>query len=181
MAALPLSKLYTRTLRDTTQFVGWSGRVLVAGTRGREKEETTNKLATGLQDACNLLATSGALWHCYGVARVPLGGHDGVVPAERQRCCAIRAPPRVVVSAGDAGAPARMHEALPQGWGRPRPQIFHMEISKQAGDEPSPPLSCIRAAGALRSALTACQPEVANLTCAFSWKKSLSSVRAALA
>jgi hypothetical protein len=40
---------------------------------------------------------------------------------------------------------ARMHEALPQGWGRPRPRILHMEISKQAEDEPSPPLSCIRA------------------------------------
>jgi hypothetical protein len=131
------SKLYIRALRDTRQFAGWSGRVLVAGTRGREKEEGSNKVTTGLQDACNLLATSGALWHCYGVARVPLGGHDGVVPAERPRCCAIRAPPRVVVSAGDADA--------------------------------------------LRSALPACQPQVANLTCAFSWKKSLSSVRAALA
>src|ERR1035438_1851502 len=38
-----------------------------------------------------------------------------------------------------------MHEVLPQERGRPRPRILHMEISKQAEDEPSPPLSCIRA------------------------------------
>src|ERR1039458_1555246 len=38
-----------------------------------------------------------------------------------------------------------MHEVLPQGRGRPRPRILDMEISKQAEDEPSPPLSCIRA------------------------------------
>ena len=43
-----------------------------------------------------------------------------------------------------------MHEALPQGWRRPRPQTLHMEISKQAGDEPCPPLSCIRAGHSVR-------------------------------
>src|ERR1039458_1024020 len=38
-----------------------------------------------------------------------------------------------------------MHEVLPQGWGRPRPQLLERKISKKAEDEPPPPLSCIRA------------------------------------
>ena len=40
-----------------------------------------------------MLATTGLLGCCYGVAPVPHGGHDRVPPAERPRSCAVRAPP----------------------------------------------------------------------------------------
>ena len=79
------------------------------GTRpGDRAGEKMRELPTSLQQACNLLATSLQLLplprHCYGVAPLPLRGHDRVPPAERPRSCAVGAPPCVVVPARYAGA-----------------------------------------------------------------------------
>ena len=47
-----------------------------------EQVEASNKLTTGLQHACNFLATPAIIRHCYGDAPVPRGGDDRVPPAE---------------------------------------------------------------------------------------------------
>jgi hypothetical protein len=72
VAALLLSKLYVRASRDSTPHSGWTA----PGTRpedraGGEEEEASNKPATGLQLACNLLATMAQPRHCYGVVPLP--------------------------------------------------------------------------------------------------------------
>ena len=64
LAALPLSILYTRAVRDMTPLAGWNASGLGRGTgREGEEEEASNRLATGLQHACNFLATMAMLRH----------------------------------------------------------------------------------------------------------------------
>ena len=103
LATLPQSILYTRILRDATLLPGGTVSVFdLGGPGGSKKEEVSNRPATGLQLACNLPATMAALRHGYGVAPLLLKGHERVSPAERQRFCAVGAPPDVVVPARHA-------------------------------------------------------------------------------
>jgi len=57
---------------------------------------------TGLQQACNMPATSAGLQPCYSAAPVPLGGRDGVPAAARPGSCAVAVPPRVGGAAREA-------------------------------------------------------------------------------
>ena len=66
------------------------------GQGGRKEQEGSNKPATGLQQACNMPATTARIRHCYGIARAPLGGQGRVPPARKPRSCAVRGPPRWV-------------------------------------------------------------------------------------
>lgn len=111
------SILYARALRDAALFGGLSAPVVGLGTgwqgdRG-SLQQAYNRLPTCLQLPCNQRDTPALLRHCYGVAWVPLRGHDGVPRAERQRSRVVRAPPPVVVMT--RYAPAQL--SPPVAWG----------------------------------------------------------------
>ena len=89
LATLPQSIPYARALRDAALLAGWTAPGLGPRT-SREREggghkEACRRLTTGLQHACNFLATMGMLRHCYGIAPARHGGHERVPPAKRQR------------------------------------------------------------------------------------------------
>ena len=85
------------------------------GPGGSEKEEASNQPPTGLQHACNMVATAAMLRLCYAVALVLHGVHDLVPTAERRRSGVLRAPPRLVAPAR-YGAPQQF--SLWRRWGR---------------------------------------------------------------